>query len=71
MKDQDEGWQGDSPFGLRRFGAEFIQVGHDALDAYRRRNPPTLLDQHAGEVGVSVRLRGGPRPSRSGTYRRG
>ena len=52
MKDQDEKeeWRGDSPVGLRRLGAEFIKVGQDALEAYRRRNPPTLLDQDLGEV---------------------
>ena len=45
-----EEWRGDSPVGLRRFGAEFITVGKDALEAYRKRNPPTLLDEHSGEV---------------------
>ena len=46
----EEEWRGDSPVGLRRFGEEFITVGKDALKAHRRKNPPTLLEQHLGEV---------------------
>ena len=38
MEKGDE-WRGDSPFGLRRFGREFIRVGCDALDAYRKSLP--------------------------------
>ena len=45
-----EEWRGDSPIGLRRYGREFVTVGHDALKAHRTRNPCTLLDQHLGAV---------------------
>ena len=45
-----EEWRGDSPVGLLRFGAEFITAGQDTLKAYRKRNPPTPLEQHSGEV---------------------
>ena len=45
-----EEWRGDTPFGLRRYGREFVTVGDDALRAHRKRNPRTLLDQHLGEV---------------------
>ena len=44
MKKGEE-WRGDSPFGLRRFGGEFITVGRDALEACTRRDPPTLLEK--------------------------
>lgn len=33
------GWMEGSPFGLRRFGVEFITVARDALKAYRDREP--------------------------------
>ena len=45
-----DGWRGDSPVGLRRFGREFITVGHDALAAHRKRYPPTALERCLGEV---------------------
>ena len=45
-----EEWRGDSPVGLRRIGGEFIAVGRDALEAYRQKNPPTLLEQHSEMV---------------------
>ena len=32
-------WRGDSPYGLWRFGREFITVGCDALKADRKRHP--------------------------------
>ena len=38
MKKGDE-WRGESPFGLWRYGDEFITVGRDALDAHRERDP--------------------------------
>ena len=49
MKKEDE-WREESPFGLRRYGDEFIRVGHDALEADRKRHPRTPLDKHLGEV---------------------
>ena len=45
-----ERWREDSPFGLRRFGREYITVGHDALEADRKRNPPTTLERCLGTV---------------------
>ena len=50
MGTKGEEWRGDSPVGLRRFGEEFITVGNDALKAHRKRNPPTALEQHLGEI---------------------
>ena len=43
-----EEWRGDSPIGLRRYGREFVTIGHDALKAHRTRYPCTPLDQHLG-----------------------
>lgn len=45
-----EEWRGDSPVGLRRYGVDFVTVGKDALQAHRKRNPPTLIDEHIGEL---------------------
>ena len=32
-----EKWRETSPYGLRRYAGEFIAVGHDALNCYRKR----------------------------------
>ena len=47
---KEESWRDDSPIGLLRFGKEFITVGKDALKAHRMRCPPTLLEEHLGEM---------------------
>ena len=47
---QRENWREDSPYGLRRFGEEFITVGRVALCCHRKKHPPSLLDREWGET---------------------
>ena len=37
--EKEETWRWESPFGLRRYGSDFIAVACDALEAYRKRQP--------------------------------
>lgn len=41
----NDSWRQDSPFGLRRYGKQFVTVGQDALEAHRRRSFGTASTQ--------------------------
>ena len=54
-KEKGEEWREASPYGLRRYGEQFITVARDALEAYRNRNPPpSVLEKCVGETALEA-----------------